>query len=106
MKRSTTLLSIALMVLFYLTTVSLHAQLTFDPAQLIATEDGVVTVYTADLDNDGDQDLAVAIVGGVVIASNDGQQTFTVRSILSTDDDTMSLCAADYDNDGNLDIYG
>ncbi|MEO1993989.1 MAG: VCBS repeat-containing protein, partial [Planctomycetaceae bacterium] len=57
-----------------------------------------------DLDNDGDQDLIVAMVGGIVTASNDGQK-FTIRSILPTDEDLMSLCAADYDQDADLDIY-
>ena len=58
-----------------------------------------------DLDNDGDQDLVVAIMGGLLVASNDNQSSFTIRATLSTDDDTMSLSAADYDNDGDLDIY-
>lgn len=57
-----------------------------------------------DWDNDGDQDLAVAIVGGVIIASNEGER-FKVRSVLPTADDTMSLSAADFDGDGNLDLY-
>ena len=57
-----------------------------------------------DLDNDGDQDLAVAIMGGVVVASNEGDH-FQVRDVLASDDDTSSLTSADYDLDGDLDLY-
>ena len=58
-----------------------------------------------DLDNDGDQDLVVAILGGVVVAENDGQGRFQLRDVLPTNDDTMSLSAVDYDMDGRLDLY-
>ena len=59
-----------------------------------------------DLDNDKDQDLVVAILGGVVVAENDGQGKFHLRDVLNTgDDDVMSLSAVDYDMDGRLDIY-
>jgi len=57
-----------------------------------------------DLDNDADQDLIVAMVGGLVVASNEGH-TFRVRIVLPTDEDIMSLCAADYDGDADLDVY-
>ncbi|MEO2049078.1 MAG: VCBS repeat-containing protein [Pirellulales bacterium] len=57
-----------------------------------------------DFDNDGDQDLAVAIMGGVVVASNEGDH-FQVRDVLTSDDDTTSLTSADYDLDGDLDLY-
>lgn len=57
-----------------------------------------------DWDNDGDQDLAVGLVGGVILASNEGAR-FQIRTILPTGNDTMSLSAADYDNDGRLDLY-
>ena len=62
-------------------------------------------VLLVDFDNDGDQDLAVGIVGSVVLASNDGHGKFSVRTVLDTDDDVMSLSAADYDQDGRVDLY-
>lgn len=58
-----------------------------------------------DLDNDGDQDLVVAVIGGVVLAENQDQRRFVMRTVLPTSDDTMSLAAIDYDNDGRLDLY-
>ncbi len=80
-------------------------------AREVSTEWGVDWLETSrsallvDLDNDGDQDLAVAILGGLAIAENDGQGRFHLREVLSTDMDTMSLSAADYDRDGRLDLY-
>ncbi|MCP4191104.1 MAG: VCBS repeat-containing protein [Planctomycetaceae bacterium] len=61
-------------------------------------------VLLVDLDNDRDQDLVVGIMGGVVLAANEGNK-FVVRNVLPTDDDTTSLTAADYDLDGDLDLY-
>jgi hypothetical protein len=58
-----------------------------------------------DWDNDGDQDLAVSVLGGVILAKNDGQQGFQLHKIFPTSDDTQSLSAADYDLDGDLDFY-
>ena len=57
-----------------------------------------------DYDNDGDQDLAVAISGGVVLASNEGS-SFRRRTVLATSRSTTSLAAADFDRDGRLDLY-
>jgi hypothetical protein len=57
-----------------------------------------------DLDNDGKQDLAVAMVGYVVLAQNLGDR-FEIRHLLPTDGDTMSLSAADYNGDGKLDLH-
>jgi len=57
-----------------------------------------------DFDNDGDQDLAVALMGAVVLASNEGSR-FELRNVLETNDDTTSMSAADYDLDGDVDLY-
>ena len=58
-----------------------------------------------DLDNDGDQDLVVAMKGSVVVAENDGSGRFAIRAVLPTSNHPMSMCAADYDSDGDLDFY-
>ncbi len=58
-----------------------------------------------DFDNDGDQDLAIAVLGGIIINENIGSGKFKLHKVLPTSDDNMSLSAADYDWDGDLDIY-
>ncbi|MEZ6116227.1 MAG: FG-GAP repeat protein [Pirellulaceae bacterium] len=66
--------------------------------------DACRSVLLLDLDNDGDQDLVVGVLGGVILAEN-ADQRFQVRQFLPTHDDVMSLAAADYDADGDIDIY-
>jgi hypothetical protein len=59
-----------------------------------------------DLDNDGDQDLVVATVMGLVFAENDGTAKFSRKLVkLTPDAPPMSLAAVDFDLDGDLDIY-
>ena len=58
-----------------------------------------------DLDNDGDQDLVVAIYGNVVIARNEDGKLFNVATALPSSGSTASLAAADYDSDGRLDLF-
>ncbi len=58
-----------------------------------------------DLDNDGDQDLAVAIYGAVIVARNDGRERFSIAGVLPASGSTASLAAADYDRDGLLDLF-
>lgn len=58
-----------------------------------------------DLDNDGDQDLVVGLLGGVAVASNENGKRFQLRQMLPTSKDVTTLSAADFDQDGDLDIY-
>ncbi|MGK0187861.1 MAG: hypothetical protein ACI9R3_003652 [Verrucomicrobiales bacterium] len=58
-----------------------------------------------DLDNDGDQDLAMTQGWYWVLMENDGNAKFTKRSETSGSAWYYSLAAADYDNDGDIDLY-
>jgi hypothetical protein len=59
-----------------------------------------------DLDNDGDADLALSGVMGVLLMENDGSGRFQLKQRLDIDRSAESLSAVDYDNDGDLDLYG
>ncbi len=59
-----------------------------------------------DWDNDGDQDLALAMIWGVLFLANDGSGKFQpAASKLSPEGMSYSLAAADFDADGDLDLY-
>ncbi|MBI4584034.1 MAG: VCBS repeat-containing protein [Planctomycetes bacterium] len=57
-----------------------------------------------DLDNDGDQDLAIAFANLLLVMSNDGSGHFAKEAVLAAEG-AHSLAAADYDQDGKLDLY-
>ncbi|MCK6448370.1 MAG: CRTAC1 family protein [Planctomycetes bacterium] len=61
----------------------------------------------ADFDDDGDQDLAVAVGAHVVISWNRGKGEFGEPTWLVGDgmDEVFSLAAGDGDGDGDLDLY-
>ncbi len=58
-----------------------------------------------DLDNDGDQDLVVALSAGLLFLEQSAPLRFTRRALIANLADGQSLCAADYDLDGDLDLY-
>ncbi len=58
-----------------------------------------------DLDNDGDQDLAITAGRHVFIYANDGQAKFSQKAAAQSNSMARSMAAADYDLDGDLDLY-
>lgn len=58
-----------------------------------------------DLDNDGDQDLALARAAYLIILENDGSGAFTLAANARNDSSYYSIAAIDYDNDSLLDLF-
>ncbi len=58
-----------------------------------------------DLDNDGDQDLALGLAWELLLMENDGSGRFTPLGNYKSEGQINSMAAADFDNDGDLDIY-
>lgn len=96
------------LILLMLCSMGSQAQLTFDPATLIASESGIVTVYAEDLDGDGDYDLlSTATNNGVRWWSNDGSGIFTEAQYLQqngAEAQSKAAALADYDQDGDIDV--
>lgn len=67
--------------------------------------DGARSALLLDLDNDGDQDLVVAVYGAIVVARNDEGGGFEIAGAFPTSGSTASLASADYDRDGLLDLF-
>ena len=58
-----------------------------------------------DLDNDGDQDLVLALEDQLLFFSNDGKANFSRQASISAAPRVHGLAGADYDRDGFVDIY-
>ena len=73
----------------------------------LAILETVRSALLVDLDNDGDQDIALAVGPTVAVAWNDGSGVFSGLVVLPAEgpDNVFSLCAADPDGDGDLDLY-
>jgi hypothetical protein len=67
--------------------------------------DNTRSALLIDLDNDGDQDMVLALVSGMLFLENDGTGRFYLRARINRVRQAFSLAAADYDQDGRLDVY-
>jgi hypothetical protein len=63
------------------------------------------TALFADLDNDGDADAVLALLGPLCIFENDGKGKFTRRALLPAVETGFGLAATDYDGDGDTDLF-
>ncbi len=73
----------------------------------VAFLDGSSGAILADLDGDGDEDLAVATGNVVLLSWNDGHGKFPAGQVLAARDapEIYSITAGDPDQDGDLDLY-
>jgi Tfp pilus assembly protein PilF/peroxiredoxin len=76
----------------------------------LAVLDETAQSLFADVDNDGDQDLALVTPGGLLLFANDGggrfarvPDAFRLKGALQGS--PMAMAMADYDRDGFLDLY-
>ncbi len=87
---------------------NLDGQFDYGSEQVVATEiDGVSSINSFDLDQDGDLDLVSSsrLEDKIVWYENlDGQGSFSTEKIISIEtDEATSIYAGDLDNDGDLD---
>jgi tetratricopeptide (TPR) repeat protein len=80
-----------------------------ESAGLAVLDDTTESLF-ADVDNDGDEDLVLALSSGLALFRNDGRGRFTpdpgafqLQDVLRGS--PMSMAMADYDRDGFLDLY-
>lgn len=80
----------------------------FTPHQIFTSEGfGLIAIYPADLDNDGDGDLLFASydAGEIAWFENDGNGNFGTQLVIATEiENARFISAADLDKDGDLDV--
>ena len=67
--------------------------------------DSTRSALFVDLDNDGDQDLALVVVDQVFIFEQNTHSKFEIRKTIPVRINPTSVLAADFDSDGLLDLY-
>ena len=79
---------------------------TFAPQSVYGAGDGPVSVFSADLDGDGDLDLVAANYSSnnVSVLLNNGDGTFATHSVYPVGTHPVSVFCADLDGDGDLDL--
>ncbi len=78
---------------------------TFAPRVDYPAGDSPQSVFSVDLDGDGDNDLAVAnVVGTVSVLFNNGDGTFADKVDYTTESGSNSVFSADLDGDGDNDL--
>jgi hypothetical protein len=70
----------------------------------VSLDESPTAILAADLDGDGDIDLAAAVAGGIMILSGDGRGGFRPLRTEPLLDDPVALLAADLDGDGSTDL--
>ncbi|MEZ6101256.1 MAG: VCBS repeat-containing protein [Pirellulaceae bacterium] len=89
----------------------LYRQLPDGKTQDISPEAGVDfcdftrSALFADLDNDGDQDLALLMNADLVVCENDGAAHFDVVLQVPIRGSAFCISSVDYDSDGKLDLF-
>src|SRR3989304_8196514 len=80
----------------------------FNAAISYAAGDGPSSVFAADLDGDGDQDLAVAnaFSNNVSVLKNNGDGTYAAAVNYAAGDGPVSTFATDLDGDGDQELMG
>ena len=78
----------------------------FAAQSVYAVGDAPYSVFSADLDGDGDMDLAAANYGSdnVSVLLNNGDGTFAPQSVYGAGDGPHSVLSVDLDGDGDLDL--